>query len=346
VKSSDFPLAILFVSKLRQHFSKRSKQQIEMTGSVSTSESNASFVVRETLAAKQVSLRDKVLGTGSYSKVLVGYSSKLDKLVAIKKIDKRQKNEYTKRFLPRELKLVANLNHPNVIKVFDIIETPFYICMVEEYAGNGDLLKMIKDRKRIDEDESRILFRQFVEGLHYLDNESIVHRDLKCENLMLDIYNNLKIGDFGFARYLNAGESSHSFCGSKAYVALEIMQSTAYSDNSVDIWSAGVILYVMITGIMPFDDRKQKEMIAMQAAHKIRFPRGMPSESARKLIMQMLHPDPNKRATIDKIIASDWLRDTRYVIRGPAAEVLDDDGCSTASQISETDLGALRSSID
>jgi len=315
VKSSHFLLAILFFSKLRQRFRKKPKQSIEMTSSVSTSESNASFVVRETLAAKQVSLRNKVLGTGSYSKVLVAYSSKLDKLVAIKKIDKRQKNEYTKRFLPREIKLVVNLNHPNVVKVFEIIETPFYIFMVEEYAKNGDLLKLIKDRRRIDEEEGRILFRQFVEGLRYLEMENILHRDLKCENLLLDAYNNLKIGDFGFARYLNPGESSHTYCGSKAYVALEIMQSVEYSDNSVDIWSAGVILYVMLTGIMPFDDRKQKEMIAMQRAHRIRFPRGMPSDSARRLIMHMLHPDPNKRITLDRIITSEWLCDTQYIIR-------------------------------
>lgn len=89
------------------------------------------------------------------------------------------------------------------------------------------------------------------------------------------------------------------------------MQSTEYSDNCVDIWSAGVVLYVMITGIMPFDDRKQQEMIKMQRDHKIRFPRGMPSDSARRLIMEMLHPNPEKRATLDKILVSQWLGNTR-----------------------------------
>lgn len=160
-----------------------------------------------------------------------------------------------------------------------------------------------------------------------MEREKIVHRDLKCENLFLDASYNLKIGDFGFARYLKDGESSQTYCGSKAYVALEIMQSTKYSDNSVDIWSAGVVLYIMLTGnkfnvlalvfrcsnlgIMPFDDRKQKEMIQMQRDHKIRFPRRLPSDSARRLIMHMLHPNPEKRVNLDKILSSKWLVDTK-----------------------------------
>jgi serine kinase len=81
-----------------------------------------------------------------------------------------------------------------------------------------------------------------------LESQNIVHRDLKCENLFLDTYYNLKIGDFGFARYLQNGDTSNTFCGSKAYVALEIMQSVEYTSNAIDIWSAGVILYIMLTG--------------------------------------------------------------------------------------------------
>ncbi|KAI6192082.1 hypothetical protein M3Y97_00297900 [Aphelenchoides bicaudatus] len=295
---------------------------------------------------------DKI-GEGSYSVVYKGLNQKTKKLVAIKKIDKRQRNEYIKRFLPRELKLVKSLNHPNVIRVFDIIESPTYVCMIEEYAEKGDLLQLIKAKKRIDEVEGRLLFRQLIEGLRYLEMKRIVHRDLKCENLFLDAHYNLKIGDFGFARYLLSGEVSNTFCGSKAYVALEIMQSTEYCDNSIDIWSSGVVLYVMITGenfirIMPFDDRKQNEMISMQRDHKIRFPRGMPSDSARKLIMYMLHPDPNKRATLEKILTSEWLGGTKYALRGPVVEEQkeEDSGCSTASQISESDLQALRRTVD
>lgn len=301
-------------------------------------ESVASFAVRELLQNNNIHLHNKILGTGSYSKVVVAYSGKLDKLVAIKKIDRRQRNEYTKRFLPREIKLVTQLNHPNVIRVYEIQRSNEYTCMVEEYATNGDLLRLIKSKKRIDELEGRLLFRQFVEGLRYLESMRILHRDIKCENLFLDEYNNLKIGDFGFARFLQEGEVSHTYCGSKAYVALEIMQSMEYADNSVDIWSAGVVLYVMLTGIMPFDDRKQQEMLHNQREHRIRFPHAVPSDAARKLIYRMLHPDPRKRANLNHILSSEWLRGTHYMMRGP---VNDDASCATASQISEGELMKL-----
>ncbi|CAD5221176.1 unnamed protein product [Bursaphelenchus xylophilus] len=292
--------------------------------------------MRELLLNNKVVLRNRVLGTGSYSKVLVAYSNKLNKLVAVKKIDRRQKNEYTRRFLPREIKLVVQLDHPNVIKVFEVIKTNEYICMVEEYAGNGDLLRLIKSKKRIDELEGRLLFRQFVEGLRYLETMKILHRDLKCENLFLDEHNNLKIGDFGFARFMQDGEVSRTYCGSKAYVALEIMQSIEYADNAVDIWSAGVVLYVMLTGIMPFDDRKPQEMISMQRDHRVRFPHSCPSDPARKLIYRMLHPDPRKRVNLHQIIGSEWLRNTPYMMRGPVTS--DDNSCATASYISQEEL--------
>ncbi|CAD5215140.1 unnamed protein product [Bursaphelenchus okinawaensis] len=301
-----------------------------------TTESEASFQLRELLSNNDVELKSRVLGTGSYSKVLVAYSNKLDRTVAVKKIDRRQKNEYIRRFLPREMKIVTQLNHPNVVKVFEVIKTKEYICMVEEFAGNGDLLRLIKSKKRIDELEGRLLFRQFVEGLKYLESLHILHRDLKCENLFLDEYNNLKIGDFGFARFMEDGEVSHTYCGSKAYVALEIMQSIEYSNNAVDIWSAGVVLYVMLTGIMPFDDRKPKEMMALQREHRIRFPHACPSDAARKLIYRMLHPDPRKRVNLTQIVASEWLCSTPYMMRGPLSA--DDTTCTTASNISQDEL--------
>ncbi|KAI6224132.1 Testis-specific serine/threonine-protein kinase 2 [Aphelenchoides besseyi] len=292
-------------------------------------ESVASGLVRSTLKDNGIRLNSTVLGKGSYSTVLLGYSSRLGRSVAVKKIDRRVSSEYVRRFLPREMDLVLQLDHFNILKVYSIVQTDSHVCLVEEFAGNGDLLKLIQQRRRIDESDARPLFRHLIAGLEadecsrYLETKSVVHRDLKCENLMLDQYNNLKIGDFGFARFLQS-----------AYVALEISRSRAYRDNAVDIWSAGVILYIMLTGVMPYDERHPKEMMQQQREHKLRFyHHSRPSQSARDLIYAMIHPDPARRVNIPGILQSEWLRNTPYEKYGP--QMSEDEDAETANQISE-----------
>ncbi|KAI6170254.1 Testis-specific serine/threonine-protein kinase 2 [Aphelenchoides besseyi] len=302
-----------------------------------TVESIASGLVRDTLKENGIRLNSTVLGKGSYSTVLLGYSSRLGRSVAVKKIDRRVSSEYVRRFLPREMDLVLQLDHFNILKVYSIVQTDTHVCLVEEFAGNGDLLKLIQQRRRIDEFDARPLFRHLMAGLEankkfqYLETKNVVHRDLKCENLMLDQYNNLKIGDFGFARFLHSGQ---------AYVALEISRSRAYRDNAVDIWSAGVILYIMLTGVMPYDERHHKEMLQQQREHKLRFyHNSRPSQPARDLIYAMIHPDPARRVNIPGILQSEWLRNTPYEKYGP--QMSDDEDAETANQISESQYRAF-----
>ncbi|KAI6216470.1 hypothetical protein M3Y99_01817800 [Aphelenchoides fujianensis] len=225
-------------------------------------ESLASCAMRTRLAGSRIRLLDSVLGSGSYSQVLLGFDESLRCNVAIKKIDRRQHNDYTRRFLPRELRLVTTLIHPNVVRVFDIVRTPEYVCMIEEYAANGDLLQRIIRERRIDEAEGRVLFRQFVEGL-------------------------------------------------QAYVAVEISSSQGYTNNAVDVWSAGVVL------VIHHADREHALRRLPSARHARptarpppKFPHGRPSDAARRLILSMVHPNPRERATLDGVIASSWLAGT------------------------------------
>uniref|UniRef100_A0AC35UFH8 Protein kinase domain-containing protein n=1 Tax=Rhabditophanes sp. KR3021 TaxID=114890 RepID=A0AC35UFH8_9BILA len=284
-----------------------------------TCESEASIDMRNILASHQVIVENRILGCGCFSKVKYGFYKKTQTAVAIKQIDYRAKTDFVNRFLPRELKIVRLLDHPTIIKCYDIIKTPEYVCLVEEFAQNGDLLHKIKAEKCISDMESKFMFRQMMEGLKYLEELNIVHRDLKCENIFLDKCGNLKIGDFGFARHLPQGVTSNTFCGSRAYVALEILRATMYTGHAVDIWSAGVILYIMLTGCMPFNERKPKEMVLLQMKRRISYPRNSTvSSAARELIYEMLHPDPSLRITNHQIITSAWLKDTKFEVRQPA----------------------------
>ncbi|WKY05287.1 hypothetical protein Q1695_005918 [Nippostrongylus brasiliensis] len=151
----------------------------------------------------------------------------------------------------------------------------------------------------------------------YLERHGIVHRDIKCENIFLDRYENVKLGDFGFARYLSHKEKSSTFCGSRAYVAPEILRSIAYTGHTVDIWSSGVVLFVMVTGVMPYDDRNPDKMVERQLAHKVRFPKSVNlTTDVKALIYEILHPYPPSRPSYRAICKSQWLRNTPYRLAG------------------------------
>ncbi|CEF65238.1 AT25266p [Strongyloides ratti] len=286
-----------------------------------TCESDASIDLRNTLTKHDIVLQNKILGSGCFSKVRYGFSKKEDKFVAIKQIDLRQKTDFVNRFLPRELKIVKILNHPNIVKCYDIVQSTGYVSIIEEYVENGDLLHKIKKEKFLSNLESQFLMRQLIEALRYLSTLEIVHRDLKCENIFLDRYGNIKLGDFGFARHLPAGVTSKTFCGSKAYVALEILRATMYTGQGVDIWSSGVILYIMLTGCMPFRDSKPREMVYYQMKRKIVYPNSINiSDDAKNLVYEMLNPDPSVRYNCRQILEHPWMKNVKYEIKGPGKE--------------------------
>lgn len=212
--------------------------------------------------------------------------------------------------------LVRNLKHECVLRVYQVVDISHYVIFITEFCDGGDLLQKIKKSKRIPEPEAKVLFRQLIEALIYLQRCNIVHRDLKCENVFLDRHENVKLGDFGFARYLKPNEKANTFCGSRAYVAPEILRAIAYSGQTVDVWSAGVVLYVMVTGVMPYDDRNPQKMVERQLGHRIRFPKIELSVQVKTLIYEILHPYPPSRPTYKAICNSDWLKHTTYSIKG------------------------------
>ncbi|XP_032731815.1 testis-specific serine/threonine-protein kinase 2 [Lontra canadensis] len=256
------------------------------------------------------------LGKGSYAKVKSAYSERLKFNVAVKIIDrKKTPTDFVERFLPREMDILATVNHRSIIKTYEIFETSdgrIYIVM--ELGVQGDLLEFIKCRGALHEDVARKMFRQLSSAVKYCHDLDVVHRDLKCENLLLDKDFNIKLSDFGFSkRCLRDGSGriilSKTFCGSAAYAAPEVLQGIPYQPKVYDIWSLGVILYIMVCGSMPYDDSDIKKMLRIQKEHRVDFPRSKNlTGECKDLIYRILQPDVNRRLHIDEILSHSWLQ--------------------------------------
>ncbi|XP_068127691.1 testis-specific serine/threonine-protein kinase 1-like [Hyperolius riggenbachi] len=271
----------------------------------------------------------KHLGEGSYAKVKSAYSNRLKSNVAVKIIDRQKApRDFVEKFLPRELEILTKVSHNSIIKTLEIFEKPnkkVYIIM--ELCVQGDLLEFIKSKGALSEETSRKLFRQIIIAVKYCHDKDIVHRDLKCENLLLDKDFNLKISDFGFARHVYHDVNgkvilSNTFCGSAVYASPEVLQGIPYNPKIHDVWSLGVILYIMVTCAMPYDDSNIKRMLRQQKAHKIDFSHSPElSSPCKEVICGMLEPDVTLRLTVDEILNHVWLR-TALRSKEPSKSIL------------------------
>ncbi|KAF9183673.1 Protein kinase [Haplosporangium sp. Z 767] len=196
----------------------------------------------------------ETLGVGSFGKVKRAVHSLTGHTVAIKIINKNKVvNQDMFARVKREIQYLKLLRHPHIIKLYEVISTPTSIYMVIEYAG-GELFNYIVDNTRLSEDEARRFFQQIVCAIEYCHRHKIVHRDLKPENLLLDPSMNVKIADFGLSNIMTDGDFLKTSCGSPNYAAPEVISGKLYAGPEVDVWSCGVILYVMLCGRLPFDD--------------------------------------------------------------------------------------------
>lgn len=258
-------------------------------------------------------LLGKTLGEGSYAKVKAGYDQNAKRKCALKIVNRRKApKEFQNKFLPRELAVLKKVKHENIVLLYEIIVFGDKIVMVLELAGHGDLLEYIKLRGALDERRSRRLVVQITAAIEYLHTRNIVHRDLKCENILLDRHNNVKVSDFGFSKDLMVGGApSCTFCGSSAYASPEILQGKPYCAKASDMWSLGVILYIMACGKMPFDDSSIKRLIKDQLGQRIEWPNEgqQPSltNQLKTLIRWMLQPVVSRRATVIDVKHSFWL---------------------------------------
>ncbi|NWS52729.1 TSSK3 kinase, partial [Chunga burmeisteri] len=251
----------------------------------------------------------RTIGEGTYSKVKEAFSQKHQKKVAIKIIDKKECSEdFIQRFLPQELQIVTRLHHRNIIRVHKILEcAEGKICLVMELA-DGDIFDYVLHEGPLPERHARALFRQLVEAIRYCHANGVAHRDLKCENVLLQGHT-LKLADFGFAKLLprDRRELSRTFCGSTAYTAPEVLHGVPHESRKSDVWSMGVILYVLLCACLPFDDTDIPKMLHQQQKG-VSVPRHLGiSKECQNLLRMLLEPDMTLRPSIEVVSRHPWL---------------------------------------
>ncbi|RZF45104.1 hypothetical protein LSTR_LSTR013984 [Laodelphax striatellus] len=222
--------------------------------------------------------------------------------------------DFVRKFLPRELDILVRLNHPHIIHVHSIFQKKHKYFIVMRFAENGDLLEYVLNHGEVSEERSRFWIRQMALAVQYLHEMGIAHRDLKCENILITELLNCKLADFGFARFVidetGAPILSATYCGSLTYAAPEVLRGLPYDPKISDMWSLGVILYVMFNKSMPFDDANVKKMYERQMNKRVRFRTKVVDKlttQAKVTTFAMLEPMTSKRMTVDELIGGEWV---------------------------------------
>ncbi|KAL5103791.1 Serine/threonine-protein kinase MARK2 [Taenia crassiceps] len=247
----------------------------------------------------------RTLGSGNFAKVKLAQHITTKKEVAVKVIDKGKLNHASLNKLFREVNVMKQLNHPNIVKLYEVIESDRHVYLVMEFAANGELFEYLVSNGRMREKDARIKFRQIVSAVQYCHQKNIVHRDLKAENLLLDADYNIKLADFGFSNTFRADKKLDTFCGSPPYAAPELFLGKKYIGPEVDVWSLGVILYTIVAGYLPFDAQNLRDLRERVLRGKYRIPFFM-STDCEMLLKRMLVLNPEKRYSLLSVMEDKW----------------------------------------
>lgn len=261
----------------------------------------------------------RTLGRGNFGKVKYARNTLSGHGFAVKILDKSRIFQLCiTDQIKREIGTLKLLKHPNVVRLHEVLASKTKIYMVLEYVTGGELFDRLASNGKLSEAEGRKLFQQLIDGVSYCHDKGVFHRDLKLENLLVDDRGNIKISDFGLSalpqHYRNDG-LLHTTCGSPNYVAPEVLANRGYDGATSDIWSCGVILYVILTGVLPFDDRNLAVLYQKIFKGDVQIPKWL-SIGAQSLIRRILDPNPVTRLTMVGIRADEWFKQD-YVINCP-----------------------------
>jgi serine/threonine protein kinase len=246
------------------------------------------------------------IGHGTFGVVKLAEHKETGLQVAVKVIEKQTiKGSRAKARVEQELRLLPLLNHPHIVKVYDVVEDEDRYMIVMEYLTGGELFRYIVKNRRINEREGRYFFRQLISALDYCHTNSIIHRDLKPENVLLDSKMQVRLIDFGFANFYHPDQLQSTFCGSPYYASPEMVRGVDYIGPEVDVWSLGVTLYTMLSGKLPFSANNLKSFQRKIVKGDYEIPVYF-SKEVSQLVQRMLTVDPRKRLSLAKVRGHSW----------------------------------------
>ncbi|XP_010741095.2 serine/threonine-protein kinase NIM1 isoform X1 [Larimichthys crocea] len=287
------------------------------------------------------------IGCGTFSRVKLAFHALTKDKVALKILDKTRLDSQAQRLLSKEIHSMELLQHPNVVQLYEVVETPSRLYLVLEYAGGGDLHNRICSEGKLSDSASKITFAQVLSAIKYMHNMNVIHRDLKAENVLFTCSGCLKVADFGFSTQVsNRSDALDTFCGSPPYAAPELFKDESYLGPPVDVWAMGVLLFFMVTGTMPFraDTMGKLRRSIIEGAFTV--PPWVPGPCQR-LIKGILKPVPTERYALDQMLGCDWLLPVEFPWlmlpsepESPVGSLLDSEG------LDEEEEEEVRSSLE
>lgn len=253
----------------------------------------------------------RTIGEGTFAKVKYSRNVETGEKVAIKVLDKEKILQHQMvEQIKREISTMKMIRHPNVVQLFEVMASKTKVYLVLEFVNGGELFDKIVHCGKLKEDEARRYFQQLINAVDFCHSRGVYHRDLKPENLLLDSQGNLKVSDFGLSalsQQVHADGLLHTACGTPNYVAPEVINDKGYSGATADLWSCGVILYVLMAGYLPFDEQNIVTLYKKIYKADFKCPPWF-SSGARRLICRILDPNPDTRITIPEILENEWFR--------------------------------------
>eukprot|EP00826_Nyctotherus_ovalis_P030732 TRINITY_DN2453_c0_g4_i4.p1 TRINITY_DN2453_c0_g4~~TRINITY_DN2453_c0_g4_i4.p1 ORF type:complete len:383 (+),score=90.52 TRINITY_DN2453_c0_g4_i4:881-2029(+) len=250
-----------------------------------------------------------MLGKGTFGKVNLAVHKLSGKLVAIKSLHKNYlSNSKNHERFKNEIEILRNLKHKNVLRLYETFSTEDYLVLVMELCSGGDLLSYVRKRRKVPEELAKVTFRQIMEGLRYCHSKGIIHCDIKLDNILLDEYGHVKVGDFGVSKKVDKGKYLIGKCGTPIYIAPEVLDGKeGYEGERIDVWSAGVVLYAMIYGDFPFkaDSIPELEKVILAGKYSLT---NVASRELNDLLKRILRSNPEERITIPEILAHPWMQ--------------------------------------
>ena len=249
------------------------------------------------------------IGQGAYAVVRSAIQKGVNRKIAMKTYEKSKLlDPHRKRCVKREIDVLEILDHPSIVKLYEVIDAGKQLHLAMEYIGGCSLHSYLKRRpnRKLEESEVRRIFKQILKGIEYSHSKNITHRDIKLENILLDEQNNVKIIDFGFATCFSHEKKVKLFCGTPSYMAPEIVNRIEYSGPPADVWALGVLLYVLLCGTYPFKGQVDKELYKKIQYGQFTVPSSI-SQGARSLISRILRLNPDKRPSVTEILKDAWI---------------------------------------